>query len=189
MNNLHEVLTLAKAGNSTAKEELINLYYPLILKEAKKIYLRERTFDDLIQIGITNLLMAINKFDMNKGISAFSSYVQWTMINNFRYLCRGEIRYNSECSLNAPSPTGEDLGHSILDNVDVENSVLQDMLIERLNVALKTLSVEEQEIITYLYYSNTKTNLSKYCRDTGKDYYTCCNIKKSALRKLKISLL
>ncbi|WP_411169796.1 sigma-70 family RNA polymerase sigma factor [Clostridium sp. MB05] len=183
---MEDLLKKAKNQDSFAKEEIIKMYYPLIIKEAKGIYLKNKSFDDLIQIGIVNLLNAINKFDLSKKASSFPSYALWAIKNGFRYICRREIKYNDEFSLNKTTDDGYELGESILDaGTNPEEDVINDILYERLYLALDYLDPEERELIEFLYISNKKPNLSKYSILKDKDYYYCSCLKKRALHKLK----
>ena len=53
--------------------------------------------------------------------------------NGFRYLCRSEIRYNDELSLNKTNDEGFELGETIVDSkTNVEESVIQDIIYENL---------------------------------------------------------
>ena len=186
---MKELLILAKNNDIKAKEEIINMYYPLIIKEAKNVFINGRTFEDLIQIGIINLINAINKFDLNRNANSFTSYALWSIKNGFRYLCRSEIRYNDELSLNKTNDEGFELGETIVDSkTNVEESVIQDIIYENLYLALEKLDKEEKELIEFLYIKNKKPNLSKYCKEHGKDYYYASCVKKRALRKLKAFL-
>lgn len=183
---MEELLICAKNNDKKAKEEIINMYYPLIIKEAKNIFIKGRTFEDLIQIGIVNLINAINKFDLNRGINSFSSYSLWSIKNGFRYLCRSEIRYNDELSLNKTNDDGFELGESIMDSkTNLEESVIRDSIYEDLYLALEKLDEEERELIEFLYVKNEKPNLSKYCKEYNKDYYYATCLKKRTLKKLK----
>uniref|UniRef100_UPI002601E681 helix-turn-helix domain-containing protein n=1 Tax=Clostridium sp. TaxID=1506 RepID=UPI002601E681 len=60
---MEDLLVMAKGGDKGAKEELIKKYYPLIIKESKNVFLKDTTFEDLIQIGVLNLINAIEKYD------------------------------------------------------------------------------------------------------------------------------
>jgi len=183
---MRELLISAKNGDNNAKEKIIKMYYPLIVKEAKNIFINGRSFEDLIQIGIVNLLNAINKFDINKNVSSFSSYALWSIKNGFRYLCRSEIKYNDELSLNKTNNEGFELGETIIDkNTNVEESVLQDIIYENLYLAMEKLDKEERELIEFLYIKNERSNLSRYCKEYNKDYYYASCLKKRSLKKLK----
>lgn len=182
---MKDLLKRAKENDFDAKEEIIKMYYPLIVKEAKNVFLKNRTFEDIIQTGIVNLLHSIEKFDLSIGAEKFPSYALWSIKNGFRYLCRSEIRYNDELSLNKTNDQGFEVGESIIDdNINVEGSVLGDILNKELYLAIKTLDKEERELIKFLFIKNERPNLSKYCAIYQKDYYYANSLKKRALKKL-----
>lgn len=180
-----ELLSTAQKGNTSSVEEIINLFYPLVLKEAKKVYLKSYTFEDLIQLGVLNVIKAIYMFDINKNINSFSSYVFWSVKNGFGYLCRKEVRYNEICSLDFNST--EDL--SLIDFLpaanNIENEVVEKSDILELNLALSKLNKEELELITFIYLGKDKRTLTSYCKEMKKDYYYATRIKKQSLDKLR----
>ncbi|MDV4150316.1 sigma-70 family RNA polymerase sigma factor [Clostridium sp. AL.422] len=178
----------AKNNDKNAKEEIIKMYYPLIVKESKRVFLKNRSFEDLVQIGIISLLKAINLFDLTRGSKSFSSYALWSVKNGFITLIRSEAKYSDEISLNSPIPTSPDneIVESIIDeNVDIENQVTNSIINNKVLSALNNLDYEEKDIIIFLYIANTLPNLSKYSRSRNKDYYYCSCLKKRALTKLK----
>lgn len=186
---MNELIILAKNGDEKSKEEIIKMYYPLIIKEAKGIFLKDKTFEDLIQIGIMNLLKGLKKFDVTKDFSSFSSYILWSIKNGYRYLCRSEIRYNSELSINKTTDDGFEFVDGLLDcSVDIERNFARDLINSNLYLALKNLDEDEKEIIEQLYLKFEKPNLSRFAKEKEKDYYYCSCLKKRALTKLKSSL-
>lgn len=187
---MRDLLLKAKNNDSRSKEEIIKMYYPLIIKEAKTIYLKNKSFEDIVQIGVINLLHVIDVFDLSKNVDKFPSYALWAVKNGYKYLCRSQIKYNSEFSLNNVNEEGSELGDSIIDeNINVEDTVIKSAVNENLHLALKKLDYEERDLIDFLYISNDKPNLSRYCALKEKDYYYCCCLKKRALKKLKNMML
>lgn len=192
MQGFTQVLYLAKCGDQKSKELIIKKYYPLIVKEAKEIYLNNLSFEDIVQIGILNLLIAIERFNFEKAsndpLLCFTSYVNRSIKNGFKYLCRSNIKYNSDWSFEQSLEDGD---FASMENslVTVEDEAIKNLNFKKLNKALLSLSTEEYQLIKYLYYSNEKTTLSKYARDTGKDYYYCTCLKKRAILKLKALLI
>lgn len=188
---MEDLIKKAKNNDSFAKEEIIKMYYPLIIKESKRVFLKNRSFEDLIQIGIVHLLKAINLFDLSRGIKSFSSYALWSIKNGYISLIRSEAKYNNEMSLNLPLYNAPDIEvyESIIDEtVDIEKSVANSIVYAKINSALEGLDYEERDIINFLYIENSHPNLSKYARLRNKDYYYCSCLKKRALNKLKIIL-
>ena len=188
---MEDLIKKAKNNDNFAKEEIIKMYYPLIIKESKRVFLKNRSFEDLIQIGIVHLLKAINLFDLSRGSKSFSSYALWSIKNGYISLIRSEAKYNDEMSLNLPLYNAPDIEvyESIIDeSVDIEKDVTNSIVYSKVNSALKVLDYEERDIINFLYIENESSNLSKYARLRNKDYYYCSCLKKRALTKLKYIL-
>ena len=185
---MEELIKKAKNKDNNAQEELIKMYYPLIIKECKRVFLKNRTFEDLVQIGVISLLHAIDLFDLSRGVKSFSSYALWSIKNGYITLIRSEAKYNDELSLNIPLFNAPDIEiyESIVDeNVDIENEVTTSIISTEILAALNNLDDEEREIINFLYIENESPNLSKYSRFKNKDYYYCSCLKVRALKKLK----
>lgn len=185
------LLLLAKDNDESAKEAIIKQFYALIVYQSKEIFLSAYTYDDLIQTGIVSLLKAIESFDINKGIQAFSSYVFWCVKNNFNYLCRQEIRYNQCYSLNTVLKDGMESIDFIASDGSLEEIVFGKITSMDLKSALNLLTPEELDLISFLYLGSSNEDkgfLSKYAKIKDKDYYYCTRLKKHALSKLKTNL-
>ena len=186
---MKELLIKAKNNDKEAKMEIINKYYPLIVKEARNVFLNGRTFEDIVQIGIINLLNSIEKFDISKGCDKFSSYALWAIKNGNKYLLRSEIRYNSEISVDKAYEGAET---EFINTIEDESSNTEDIYFtsvdnDNLYKALKALDSEELELINFLYFDNIKPNLSKYAKAKNKDYYYCVCLKNRAFSKMRNS--
>lgn len=166
------------------------MYYPLIIKESKRIFLKNRTFEDLIQIGIMNLLKAIKLYDLSRGAQSFSSYALWSIKNGYISLLRSEIKYNDEVSINNFCKDSDiEIVDSLIDEkVNIEDSIIKNFSNKEIIEAFKELDSDEKDILTFLYINNEKANLSKYCRLRNKDYYYASKLKNRALEKLKFLL-
>lgn len=185
---MENLIRRAKNNDNSAKEEIINMYYPLIVKESKRIFLKNRTFEDIVQIGAISILNAIRLFDLSRGIDSFSSYVLWSIKNGFINIIRSEAKYNDEISLNVycKDTTDVEIVDSLIDeNIDVEDTAITSAFYDEILFALNKLDNEEKEIIKFLYIDNDMANLSKYARSHNKDYYYCSCLKKRALEKLR----
>ncbi len=188
---MDDLIRNAKNNDNAAKEEIIKMYYPLIIKESKRVFLKNRSFEDLIQIGIVHLLKAINLFDLSRGSKSFSSYALWSIKNGYITLIRSEAKYNDEISLNLPLYNAPDIevADSIIDeSIDIEKKVTDSIIYNEINSALDKLDYEERDIIDFLYIDNETSNLSRYSKLRNKDYYYCSCLKKRALVKLKLML-
>lgn len=186
------LLILAKAGDKNAKEQLIKLYYPLVVKQTKGVFINAYTFDDLVQTGIESLLKGINKFNIEKDISTFTPYLFQCLKNNFNYLLRKEIKNNKCSSLNVVTTDNMEIIDLIEDNETLEQVVFKTITSQELSNSLKLLDSEELELISFLYLNNDsgkKEYLSRYAKFKNKDYYYCTTLKKRALKKLKTSMI
>lgn len=186
-DELLEVLTLAKNGDSKAKEKIISKYYGYIVMNLKEIYLAGYTFEDLVQIGIESILKAINAFDLDKPIAAFSSYMFLTIKNNFFYLCRKEAKNNEVFSLNSQFEDGLESIDLIPSPENLEEIVLGSISLNEFLFRLSCLDSEEFQLIKFLYLDDAleKRHLTNYAKLHEKDYYYCVVLKRRALRKLK----
>ncbi len=185
---MEELIRKAKNNDAAAKEEIIKMYYPLIIKESKRVFLKNRSFEDLIQIGIMYLLKAINLFDLSRPVSSFSSYALWSIKNGYISLIRSEAKYNDEMSLNLPvyNAPDFDVADTLVDeSIDIEEEVTNSIIYTEITSALNSLDYEERDIINFLYIDNESPNLSKYSKLRNKDYYYCSCLKKRALQKLR----
>lgn len=75
----NDLILKAKNGNESALDKIMELYKPLVVKIARKYFLINSSFDDLIQEGMWGLFKAYRSFDVNSGVS-FKNYA--TLIIN-----------------------------------------------------------------------------------------------------------
>ena len=68
-----ELLKKVKAGDKSAREELINGNLRLVLSVIQRFTGRGENLDDLFQIGCIGLIKAIDNFDINQCVR-FSTY-------------------------------------------------------------------------------------------------------------------
>lgn len=185
---MEDLIIKAKNDDNSAKEEIINMYYPLIIREGKKIFLKNRTFEDIVQIGAISILNAIRLFDLSRGVDSFTSYALWSIKNGFINIIRAEAKHNDEISLNVycKDTTDVEIVDSLIDeNIDVENTAITSAFYDEVLFALNKLDDEEKDIIKFLYIDNDKPNLSKYSRSRNKYYYYCSCLKNRAIKSLK----
>ncbi len=90
-----------KAGDPSARGELIEHNLRLVAHIAKKYATRERNMDDLISIGTIGLIKAIGTFDENKG-KPLSSYAARCIENEILMSIRSEKKRSGEVSLEEP---------------------------------------------------------------------------------------
>ena len=55
-------------GDRQARQELIEMYLPLVRSLARRYASRGEQFDDLVQVGSIGLIKAIDRFDLDRGV-------------------------------------------------------------------------------------------------------------------------
>lgn len=82
-----ELLTLARAGDETARNKLINGNLRLVLSVVQRFLNRGEAPDDLFQVGCIGLIKAIDNFDINQNVR-FSTYAVPMIIGEIRRFLR-----------------------------------------------------------------------------------------------------
>lgn len=68
-----ELILKAKQGDESALEQLMEIYKPKVVQIARKYFLVNSSFDDVIQEGMCGLFKAYRTFDINSNVS-FKTY-------------------------------------------------------------------------------------------------------------------
>lgn len=188
---MENLIIKAKKEDINAKNEIIKAFTPLIISETKKVFIKNRNYEELIQMGITNLLHAIKLFDLSRDPKAFTAYAAFSIKNCYRALIRKEAKSNDELSIDIVNEeSNQSYSDALIDtSFSLEETAINNILVEKLKKALNKLEPEELSIIKFLYIDSTSANLSKYARSVEKDYYYCSCLKKRALSKLKSIIL
>ena len=166
---LIDVIIYAKNKNQSAILFLINKYNPLILKYSSSYHLKNYDKEDLIQIGNISIINAINKYDLTKGEDFIDAYIINSIKNAYRNLARGQIKYQSESSLNITIDENSDIESLLSSDFDLEGYVINDMEKDLLISILKNLSESEYELIKAAYFTPNCT-LYKYCKENTLNY-------------------
>ena len=87
----NELLKLAKNGDMSAREKLINGNLRLVLSVIQRFLNRGENLDDMFQVGCIGLIKAIDNFDIDIGVR-FSTYAVPMIIGEIRRYLRD---YNS----------------------------------------------------------------------------------------------
>lgn len=82
-----ELLREVKAGNSDARDELVNGNLRLVLSVVQKFTNRGENLDDLFQVGCIGLMKAIDNFDISQNVR-FSTYAVPMIIGEIRRYLR-----------------------------------------------------------------------------------------------------
>ncbi len=86
---MRELLCRARAGDSTARERLINCNLKLVFNLVRRFQNRGYELEDLFQIGCIGLMKAIDKFDLNYDVK-FSTYAVPMIVGEIRRFLRDD---------------------------------------------------------------------------------------------------
>lgn len=178
---LKELVIKAKANNIDAKEEILSRFKPFIIKQCNKIYLKDYTFDDLVQTSYISLLNAIKKFDINN--DNFTAYATISIKNNLNYLIRQKAKINYDISIFKETGENIEFIDTLKDDFEIEKSYFHKEAVSALINAIKTLPKEERYIIENLYFYNK--SLKDLSTELKIKYITLAKRKERILKKLK----
>lgn len=88
-SEIKELLKKAKAGDSLARDKLVNCNLKLVFNLVKRFQNRGYELEDLFQIGCIGLMKAIDKFDLNYDVK-FSTYAVPMIVGEIRRFLRDD---------------------------------------------------------------------------------------------------
>ena len=179
--NEQELLALARQGDGTATDLLLEKYKPLVRKKARTLYLIGGENDDLIQEGMIALYKAIRTYD-DSYESSFASYATLCIENKLYNVIKGANRLknvplNTYVSLYAPMNTDENTNSreilaDTLQPTELTNP--EDIIIDKENVMdiestiKKRLSKFEQQVVTLYIDGNNYQQIAAILDKTPK---------------------
>ena len=86
---IKELLKKAKAGDTLARDKLVNCNLKLVFNLVKRFQNRGYELEDLFQIGCIGLMKAIDKFDLNYDVK-FSTYAVPMIVGEIRRFLRDD---------------------------------------------------------------------------------------------------
>lgn len=152
-----ELIDKMLAGDTLARDRLIESNLRLVAYVAKKYSKEKKDFDDLVSIGTIGLIKAVNSFNPEKNIR-LATYAVRCITNEILMVIRAEKKLVNEVSLE--EPIGKDSEGNEISLMDIltdeEESVFQEAMKEihqkKLYRAIRNcLSEREQEIILLRY--------------------------------------
>lgn len=180
--NFSEIETLAarcKLGDNDAKEALVAEFTPFILNLIKKSYVKHFEFEDLKNECYKTLFKCIKLYDLEK--HRFVAYATNAIKNTINYL----IRSASNATKNIPTlALSSNLEQTLPSNEDsTEDEILRKISITEIKNIITTLTLEEKELINFIYYKNH--SLRQYAAYKDLSYGKATTMKNNILKNLK----
>lgn len=184
--NIESLIISAQTGDKKAMEELIKMYKPFIIKNARQIYINGYEVEDLIQIGIMGLIKAVYKYQPERK-AAFTGFAITIIRNTFNLELRKIINKKWDekfkCSLNSLTSDGIEFMEMLVSDESVEEDVILKGEIDVLRESLSKLSEDEREIINWFYFEDKL--LKEYALEKGISINCAAKRKLRALEKLR----
>jgi len=166
-------------GDESAKYELVERFYPLIISSIKKYYNSYFEFEDLVEDGKVIVLECIRDFDKGKNVH-FSGFVKTRL--KFFYL--NKLNSKKEIlSLNQKNEEDTELIDLLESEVNLEEEVINRDFSNQIQELFKSLSLKERETIIEFYYLGLDIN--EISKVHNISYRTVLELKRRAHKKLK----
>ena len=184
-NEIENLVALAKANDKKAKEELMVKFTPLILNLSKKTFVNSYEFADIKNECYHTLFKCVRLYNPSK--HRFVGYATNAIKNCINLLIRVSIRRSMSDGPEAFTLDGnlENTLTSIQD--DAKDFLLSSLYISNLKAAIESLTLEEQELLTFIYYADKSARA--YSKFKGIAYATAINRKNKMLSKLRDYLI
>ena len=178
-------LVKAKNGDVDAMKKVMEILTPLVTSSAKKYFLGDMPYEDLMQEGYLVIAECVDRFDAEKGIP-FLGYVKATLRFHFMDLGKQSVKDRWD-SLDRPiaNAVGDISLMDVIpdEEASADGAMLHDEKMKALMEGIKTLSPRELQVISLNYYVGL--NMIEIARELGIAYRTVVNTKVHALRKLE----
>ena len=178
-----ECLERMKAGDRSARGELVEHNLRLVAHIVKKYYAVSGEQDDLISIGTIGLIKAVESYDMNKK-TRFATYAARCIENEILMYFRGKRKTAGDLSLDDPIDTDRD-GNSLtlMELVSDEEDIISqlDMMLqaEKLRSVFGLLEQREQKVLRLRYGLNNRPPM------TQREIARKLNISRSYVSRLE----
>ena len=188
-------LRLAKEGDLSARNILIERNLRLVAHIMKKYYAQTADQEDLISIGTIGLIKGITTFDESKG-ARLATYAARCVENEMLMYFRSQRKSSQDVSLSDYIETGgEGAALSLMDVVSDEEDLMERVStredLRRLCVAMDQVLTEQERLVVVLRYglSGQKAHRQREVADiTGISRSYVSRIEKKALQKLRKAL-
>ncbi len=186
-----ELISLAKAGDAAAEEELLIKYKQKVRSKTHLYFILGGDSEDIVQEGMIGLVFAIRSFDPSRGAS-FSTYaekcVSSRILNAVKLAGRKKHQpLNSAISFDDPLPGSEDVtvadALASADSSDPESEILLSEVIDLINGPDQgPFSKTEKSVLKMLLEGKTRSEIAKKLE---KDPVSIENAAQRAKKKLK----
>ena len=191
-----EYFRRARAGDSRARDILIERNLRLVAHIAKKYYAQNGENDDIISVGTIGLIKAIDSFDVEKG-KRFATYAGKCLQNEIFMYFRSRKKYALETSLSDAVEVDKD-GNPLtyMDIIACEDTIADDldlkMRSQQMIRAINRVLCEREREIIVLRYGLGGAEKALTQRETAEKLHISrsyvSRIEKTALEKLREAL-
>lgn len=148
------LLEAHRAGDPTARERIVERYMPLVRSVASRYAGRGEPLEDLVQVGSIGLVLAIERFDLERGVQ-FTTYAVPTIVGEIQRHFRDRV-----WALHVPRRMKE-LSLRLTRTIEAETADLgRSPTIAEL---AETMGIEEDEVVEALetYHAYSTRSLSQ----------------------------
>lgn len=186
-----EYFRLAKMGDESAREKLIEHNLRLVSHIIRKYYASYKNQEDLISIGSIGLIKAIDSFDYEKG-ARFATYAAKCIQNEILMHFRSQKKLSYEVSLSETIDMDRE-GNPLtyIDIISSEDTIADDIdlkiqTLKALTFIKNRLTDREREIIILRYGLGTAPSVTQreVANSLGISRSYVSRIEKSALEKI-----
>ena len=191
----YDCLKACRAGDSEAKNKLIEHNLRLVAHIIKKYYSNSAQQEDLISIGTIGLIKAINTFDVDKG-TRLATYAARCIENEILMHFRAQKKTAQDISMSEPIDTdSEGNPLTLMDIIATDDEIIEDIykmtMIKKLNEEIEKITDKREKTIIVLRYGLngckplTQLEVAKKL-DISRSYVS--RIEKRVLTRLKKAL-
>lgn len=180
------IFLLAKSGDKDAIANVIQTVEPFIIKQCRKMNLRNYDFEDLKQISYLAVLHGIKKIDESQ-ISSAPSYLMKCIHNALKYEARRTLSKPSNTSIESEDKDGIKFAEKLIAEENTEDIFIKLLDSNKIKEAFNTLNKEEKDVISYFVH-DSYGGLKRYSDLYQMDYRKVRYLKDKAIKKLRLFL-
>jgi RNA polymerase sporulation-specific sigma factor len=155
---------------------------PFIISTAKKIYIKNYDFDDIVQIGKLSLINAIYKYDNSREF-CFPGYAVNAIKNNYYHEIKKAAARNFETSLNKGVEEDVEFIDCLRAVDDTEEAVIRKEMLQVVVRCMDKLPLKERELISWFYIHDK--SIKEYAESHSQSYNSIVKKKGRIIERLK----